>query len=64
MHTHLDTLVAQSVAHERELDVRRALHHREIERLRPVAERRRAVREHHRWHDALVRLHLRHAPSH
>jgi hypothetical protein len=63
MYQHLDLLAAQSVAHERERVLHLALRQREQERrvagVDPVASSGQ-----HRWHDALVRLHLLHAPSH
>ena len=59
----LDLMTAQSIAHERERELRQTLRHRELADRRPadVAPVTVAARP-HRVHDLLVRLHLAHAP--
>lgn len=59
----LDVLAAQSMAHEREHTLQTALRRRHPERhvqTVPVA----AAPRRHRFHDALVHLHLAHATLH
>lgn len=63
MTEHLDYLAAQSIAHERERDLQRSLRQRESAAARPQLPAE--VTERHHWfHDALVHLHLLHAPTH
>lgn len=62
MTQHLDYLAAHSVAREREHDLQRDLRHREAVAARPQTPTA-GAESHHWFHDALVHLHIVHAPT-